>query len=145
MSVDSRLLEQNKAVTRQFMEQFKNKHDFAVIDQLFSPAATILLPADGLPEGPAGQKAMGDVVFAAFPDVHVTLDYAIAEGDRVAERHTARATHRGVFLGIPATGKAVSWTENHFYRLEDSRIVELCAEWSLQRLMEQLGAAGARA
>ena len=96
------------------------------------------MPAEGLPDGPEGQKAISRVVFAAFPDVHVTLEYAIAEGDLVAERHTARATHKGEFMGIPATGKKVSWTENHFYRLENGRIVELWSEWSYQALITQI-------
>ena len=87
---------------------------------------------------PEGQKTIGRVIFAAFPDVRVTLEYAIAEGNFVAERHTARATHKGEFMGIPATGKSIYWTENHFYRLENGRISELWSEWSYQKLMDQI-------
>jgi len=141
MSVASNL-EGNKAVTRRFLEEFKNRHNFDVIDDLFSPRAVIHLPAEGLPEGPEGQKAIGRVIFAAFPDVHVTLEYAIAEGNLVAERHTARATHQGEFMGIPATGKSIYWTENHFYRMENGRISELWSEWSYQKVMEQLAPLG---
>jgi predicted ester cyclase len=96
------------------------------------------LPAEGLPEGPEGQKAIARGIFAAFPDVHVTLDCVIAENDFVAERHTARATHKGEFMGVPATGRSIYWTENHFYRLENGRILELWSEWSFQQLMAQL-------
>lgn len=128
----------NKAVTRRFLEEFKNQHKFEVIDELFSPRASVHLPAEGLPEGPEGQKAIARNIFAAFPDVHVTLDCVIAEKDFVAERHTARATHRGEFIGVPATGRKIFWTENHFYRLEDGKIQELWSEWSFQNLMSQL-------
>jgi predicted ester cyclase len=138
----SSLIESNKAVTRRFMEEFKNHHDFDVIDALFSPKAVIHLPAEGLPEGPEGQKTIGRVIFAAFPDVHVTLECVIAEGDFVAERHTARATHKGEFMGIAATGKSIYWTENHFYRMENGRIAELWSEWSYQKLMEQIAPLG---
>jgi predicted ester cyclase len=138
MAFDSKTAETNKAVTRRFMEEFKNEHIFAVVDELFSPRALVHLPADGLPEGPEGQKAIARSLFAAFPDVHVTLDDVIAEGNFVAERHTARATHKGEFMSIPATGKKIYWTENHFYRLEDGRIQELWSEWSFQKLMDQL-------
>jgi len=48
----SSLLESNKAVTRRFMEEFNNHHDFDVIDDLFSPKAVIHLPAEGLLRGP---------------------------------------------------------------------------------------------
>jgi predicted ester cyclase len=134
----SNVLESNKAVTRRFTEEFKNRHNFEVIDELFSPKAILHLPADGLPDGPEGQKAIGRVIFAAFPDVHVTLESVIAEGNFVAERHTARATHKGEFMGIPATGKSIYWTENHVYRIENGRISELWSEWSYQRLMDQI-------
>jgi predicted ester cyclase len=105
MGSDSKTVETNKAVTRRFLEEFKNQHVFAVIDELFSPQAAVHLPAEGLPEGPEGQKTIARGIFAAFPDVHVTIDLVIAEGDCVAERHTARATHKGEFMGVPATGR----------------------------------------
>jgi predicted ester cyclase len=131
-------IEVNKGITRRFLEEFKNQHIFSVIDELFSPKALVHLPAEGLPDGPEGQKAIAKGIFAAFPDVHVTLDLCIAEGDFVSERHTARATHKGEFMGVPATGKKIYWTENHFYRLENNRIHELWSEWGFQKLMNQL-------
>ncbi|HYM04153.1 MAG TPA: ester cyclase [Stellaceae bacterium] len=138
MTSDRKTAERNRAVTGRFLEEFKNQHNFAAIDELFSPHASVHLPAEGLPEGPEGQKTIARGIFAAFPDVHVTIDLVIADGDFVAERHTARATHKGEFMGIPATGKTIYWTENHFYRLENGRIQELWSEWSFQKLMDQL-------
>jgi predicted ester cyclase len=138
MISESRTLEANKVVTGRFMEEFKNQHDFAVIDELFSPRATVHLPADGLPGGPEGQKEIARGIFAAFPDVHLSRDNVVAEGNFVAERHTARATHKGEFMGIPATGKKIYWTENHLYRVENGKICELWSEWSFQKLMDQL-------
>jgi predicted ester cyclase len=41
-------------------------------------------------------------------------------------------------MGVPATGKKIYWTENHFYRLSNGRIQELWSEWSFQKLMDQL-------
>lgn len=134
------VVQTNKAITRRFLEKFKNMHKFAVIDELFDPTAAVHLPIDGLPGGPEGQKEIARGIFAAFPDVHVTLDCVTAEGDFVAERHTARATHKGEFMGVPATGKPIYWTENHLYRVKNGRIQELWSEWSFQRLMAQLQA-----
>jgi hypothetical protein len=62
----SNVLESNKAVTCRFTEEFKNRHNFEVIDELFSPKAVLHLPAEGLPDGPDGQKTIGRVIFAAF-------------------------------------------------------------------------------
>ena len=138
MTSNIKTSETNKAVTKRFTEEFKNKHIMGTIDELFSPRASLHLPIGAKPVGPDGQKDIGRTIFAAFPDVHVTIDLVVAEGNFVTERHTARATHKGEFMGIPATGKKIYWTENHFYRLEDGLIHEVWSEWSFQILMDQL-------
>jgi predicted ester cyclase len=48
---------------------------------------------------------------AAFPDLKITIDALIAEGDKVCARATTRGTHEGTLFGIPATGKAVTMTK----------------------------------
>ena len=58
--------------------------------------------------------------------------------DRVVERHTARAVHKGEFQGIPATGKKVFWTENHIYRIVDGKIAETWSEPSFHDLLAQI-------
>jgi predicted ester cyclase len=138
MSSNAELVESNKAIAHRFLEEFKNQHKFSTIDDLFSPQAVTHLPVEGLPDGPEGQKAIGRSLFATFPDVHVTLDNVTAEGNFVAERHTARATHSGEFNGVAATGRKIYWTENHLYRIEGGKIQELWSEWSYQKLMDQL-------
>jgi predicted ester cyclase len=138
MTPDSGRLEANKAVTKRFVDEFKNQHIADSMDEIFSPRASLHLPAGGPPVGPDGQKANGRAIFAAVPDVHVTIDTVTAEGDMVAERHTARGTHKGEFMGVPATGKKIYLTENHFYRVEDGLIQEMWSEWSHQILMDQL-------
>jgi len=135
---DSRTMEANKAITGRFTEQFKNRHIVDSVDELFSPRASLHLPLGEQAVGPDGQKDLGRTIFSAFPDVHVTIDNVTADGNFVAERHTARGTHNGEFMGIPATGKKIHWTENHFYRLEGGMIQEMWSEWSYQILMDQL-------
>jgi predicted ester cyclase len=70
------------------------------------------------------------MIFDAFSDVHVIVNDTIVEGDRVVERHTARARHTGTFNGVPATGRDVGSTENHIYRLKDGKIAEAWSEVS---------------
>jgi len=84
------------------------------------------------------RRSVGRTIFAAFGDVHVEVNDTVVEGDRVVERHTAHAVHKGEFMGVPATGRKIYWTENHFYRLENGRIQDLWSEWSFQKLMDQL-------
>lgn len=78
--------------------------------------------------------------FAAFPDSHVVIDDLIAEGDKVVKRWTSRGTHQGVFAGIPATGKQVSFTGTTTYRVGGGKIVEAWWSYDLFGMLQQLGA-----
>jgi steroid delta-isomerase-like uncharacterized protein len=62
----------------------------------------------------------------AFPDLHAEIEDIFASGDRVAVRLRMRGTHEGEYLGIPATGRAVSYVSHEFYRIENGLIAE---EW----------------
>jgi uncharacterized protein YndB with AHSA1/START domain/limonene-1,2-epoxide hydrolase len=132
------LRDQKVAVVRRFMEEFKNKANLDIVDELFTSDFVLHLPGASLPPGPQSQKAVGKNIFDAFSGVHVTVNQTIVEGDRVVERHTARAKHTGAFNGIPATGRDVFWTENHIYRLRDGKIAETWSEISFHDLMAQI-------
>jgi steroid delta-isomerase-like uncharacterized protein len=60
----------------------------------------------------------------AFPDLHVTVEDLVAEGDRVAARVTMRGTHQGVFQGLAPTGKRVEVRAMDMFRISDGKIVE---------------------
>ena len=60
----------------------------------------------------------------AFPDITLTIDDVVAEGDRVAFRGTLRGTHRGEFLGVPATGRTVAVAIMDIIRVEGGLIAE---------------------
>ncbi|HEU4493370.1 MAG TPA: ester cyclase [Rubrobacteraceae bacterium] len=75
-----------------------------------------------------------------FPDVVSTIEDLAAEGDRVAARWRARATHLGQYAGIPPTGKEVEFTGISMYRIEEGEIAE---SWTVEDdlgLMRQIGA-----
>lgn len=72
----------------------------------------------------------------------MTLEILIAEDDYVLERSSVVAFHGGPLLGIPATNKNVTWTENHLYPLEDGRIVEHWQEADFAGVLAQIGATG---
>lgn len=81
-------------------------------------------PLPGQGPGRAGLRDVLAGMFAAFPDLHWTMLDAIEEGDRVMTLNSWTGTHRGDFLGIPATGRGVTveaWTLD---RYRDSRLVE---------------------
>lgn len=133
-------LEENKVTIRRFVEEFKNRANHGIVDTLFAPNFVHHFPDSRLPHGREGMKLLGRSVVVAFPDVHATIEDMVAEGDRVVERTTARATHKGVFNGIPATGKKVVWTETHVYRLENGKVVEYWPQIDMLALLMQIGA-----
>ena len=137
--------EQKVAVVRRFLEEFKNQQNLDIVDELFTPDFVLHLPGKQLPPGTGSQKAVGQAIFDAFSHVYVTVNDTIVEGDRVVERHTARAVHTGEFNGVPATGRTVSWTENHIYKMRGGRIAETWSEVSFHDLMAQIASQPARA
>jgi steroid delta-isomerase-like uncharacterized protein len=75
----------------------------------------------------------------AFPDLAVSVRLLIAEDDVVGVHLTGRGTHRGLFQGVPPTGRA--WTAgcSALYRVEDGRIVDAWVNWDLLTILEQIG------
>lgn len=137
---DASSVEDNRRVVTRFVEEFKNNANHDIVDELFSTDFVHHLADPGLPPGRAVMKLLGQSIVAGFPDVHVTVEDLLADGDKIIERTTARATHTGEFNGISATGNKVAWTEIHIYRLKNEKIVELWSEIDLLGLLGQLGA-----
>jgi steroid delta-isomerase-like uncharacterized protein len=125
----------NKDVVRRVYEQLVNAQRLDLLDDYFSPDYV----NRKTPGGREGTKQLFGMLFAAFPDVHVSIDSMCAEGDRVWVRITMRGTHRGTFTGRPGTGKTFAATTINEVRLEDSKVVE---EWGVTdtlTMMQQLG------
>jgi steroid delta-isomerase-like uncharacterized protein len=85
--------------------------------------------------------AARSILFDAFPDLQVSVEGILAEGDQVAVRWSAEGTHRGQLLGISATGQPVTLRGMTWLRLSDGRIVEGWDAWNQGRLMNELQAA----
>lgn len=133
-------LEENKALVRRFSNEFKNKANHGIVDELMAPEFQHHFKDPRLPKGREGMKMLGRGVVVAFPDVHATIQELIAEGDRVVERTTAKGTHRGEFNGVRPTGRPVTWSELHVYRVVNGKIAELWSEIDFLGLMMQIGA-----
>ena len=96
--------EENKALVRRIMEHFSKKNLDAAL-AAFSPGLqTHGEPLPGAPGGIEGARQFFTMIFNAFPDIQVTSEDVIAEGDRVVERLTARGTH-GRVHGHSADGQ----------------------------------------
>ena len=132
-------IEHNKALVTRFVEEFWNRGNLTVADELMAADAAIHMPT-GESVSPAGLKAFAEAWRGAFPDWHATYEELVAEGDTVAERWTGRGTHRGALQGIAATGASVEVPGSVFYRIVGARIVEFRGQLDMLGLMRQLGA-----
>jgi steroid delta-isomerase-like uncharacterized protein len=76
----------------------------------------------------------------AFPDLHAEIEDIFGVSDRVAVRLTFRGTHRGAFLSMPATNRAVAFSSVEIYRVVDDHLAEEWVSPDVTSLMGQLGA-----
>jgi steroid delta-isomerase-like uncharacterized protein len=120
--------EENKAISNRMAEAI-NAQDFDAMDQLMEPT---------LAERFKAQMADG---FRAFPDFHDVNELQVAEGDYVANRFRATGTHRGEYMGIPATGRTVTIVGIAIDEIRDGRLVDSTSFFDLEGLAQQLGAA----
>jgi len=67
-----------------------------------------------------------EMIRHAFPDLQAHIEDIVAAEDKVAVRLRFRGTHRGEFLGIPATGRTIEYVSHEFYRIAGGLIAE---EW----------------
>jgi predicted ester cyclase len=75
----------------------------------------------------------------AFPDMRITVEEVIGEGEKVATRGTWSGTHKGSFMGVAATGKSVKIGYIDMWRFENGRAVENWVQMDMLGLMQQLG------
>jgi steroid delta-isomerase-like uncharacterized protein len=109
-------------------------------DALFEPDARFHSPAQPEPfVGPEGFKAFVGGLRAAFPDMRVTIEDLIAEGDIVALRAQIRATHTGVYRGIPPTLRTIAPSEMVMVRMRAGRVAEAWQMFDGLTVMRQLG------
>jgi predicted ester cyclase len=98
--------EDNKAVIRRWNEEIFNEKRIDRADELVTQDYVDHAALPGQAPGLEGAKQKWAMYGAAIPDLRVTMDEMVAEGDRVAARWTAEGTHQGELLGVPPTGNA---------------------------------------
>jgi steroid delta-isomerase-like uncharacterized protein len=103
-------------------------------------AAYVYHPDPHRVKGPEGVKQIVGVYRAAFPDLHLTIEDLIAEGDKVVVRFTARGTHQGDLMGVAPTGKEVTVTGISIVRIAEGKIVEEWENFDALGMMQQIGA-----
>jgi steroid delta-isomerase-like uncharacterized protein len=137
-------IEQNKALIRQMVEELFNRGNMSRADELFAPnfVEHEELPP-GIPQGREGVKQLTAMMRNAFPDFKATIEDMIAEGDKVVIRMNWSGTQKGEFMGVPPTGKSVSFEVLDIIRVAGGKFVEHWGQMDSMGMMQQLGAAPA--
>jgi predicted ester cyclase len=140
MTERRRISDENKAIAGRLFDEVLNKHSLAPCDELYDPNYVPNSLPPGFSPDREGVKQYHRQYFQAFPDMHLTIEGMIAEGDWVAVRYTGRGTHQGELMGIPRTGKQVTASAVLTLRIVDGRIVEDWLDGDKLGLLQQLGA-----
>jgi steroid delta-isomerase-like uncharacterized protein len=131
-------LEENREVVRREVA-FWNGHDAGAAGEVYADSYVGHDPS-GFHAGSFEQlKGSAAATFAAFPDLRLTADDVIVEGDMAVKRWTVHATHKGELMGIPATGKEIVVTGNNIFRIANGKIIECWAQMDAMGMMQQLG------
>ncbi|MCK9262475.1 MAG: ester cyclase [Deltaproteobacteria bacterium] len=116
--------EDNKLIVRRFYEEVVNTGNVEIIDEFLSPDYCEVHDGKRLAVGIEGAKAHTIGVRQTYPDLIITIDQQIAEGEWVVSCITARGTHKGEWLGMKPTGKPVTFTGVNVDRVVNGKIVE---------------------
>jgi len=133
--------EENKAFVRQMVEEVFNQGNVSRADEFLAPnfVEREELPP-GIPRDREGVKQLTTMLRSAFPDFKATIDDIVAEGDKVVIRQTWSGTHKGESMGVPPTGKSVSFGVIDILRMAGGKCVEHWGQMDSMGLMQQLGA-----
>ena len=134
--------EDNKALVRRFIEEVWNQRNLAIFDEL--TASNFLFHDPDLPTVRTYEDFKQWIIesLTAFPDLHLTIEEQIAEGDQVVTRWTSRGTHTGDLvkpMPLPATGKQVTISGTDIARFAGGKVIELWHLADALSYMQQLG------
>jgi steroid delta-isomerase-like uncharacterized protein len=132
----------NKATSLRFHEAMNSGDAEAIaeaIDEFVDPDLAFHAPVPNGATGAQALKQVWAVLLRAFPDVHVTVEDMIAEGDKVVVRSTVTGTHKGEYMGHQPTGRSVRYAEIFIVRFAGGRIAEIRGVVDVLSQMRQLG------
>lgn len=130
----------NKALVRRWYDEFINEHNVDALDDLLAPDFASHFLGENPGKTRDELKLVDGALFAAIPDLRVTVEDMVVEGDRVAVRYSSQGTHQGDALGTPATGKVIAGTGMDHFRVADGKIAERWAELDFTGLLVKIGA-----
>ena len=134
-------VEQNKTIVRRVFDEVWGKGQVALLSQLYTTDVCDHLALPGQPRGVEGQRWFVEMMRKAIPDMHITLDRVVGEGDFVTDYWTCTGTHKGEMMGMPATNKKFTISGSSMSRFSGGKISEIWALGDMLGMLQQLGLA----
>lgn len=128
----------NKQIARRLIEEVWNQGKLDLIDELVDPNYTGRDPMLGA-HNREGFRESVKAYRAAFPDLKIEAATMVGEGNFVCTRWTSSGTHRGPFMGMPATGKSSVGTGINFAEIRNGKLFSDFQEFDSLSLLRQLG------
>lgn len=132
------MIERNKALHKFVIEELWNAGNVDVVNDHLHPELQARLRGEGFRPDDVKQIVME--FRAAFPDLQVTVDSQVAEGDKLVSFSTMTGTHKGMFRGVAPTGNSVTMRTACDTMFRDGKVVEERVLFDQLDLMKQLGA-----
>jgi steroid delta-isomerase-like uncharacterized protein len=125
--------EENEVLAHRFHMDIFQKRDLSVADQILAPNfvwRNPIVPSE-LAHGPEGVKKIASTAFDSMPDLKITHDDTLSQGDRVMIRWTMTGTAKKELFGIPASDKPTTVVGFDLFRIGSGRIVEMWQQFSV--------------
>jgi serine phosphatase RsbU (regulator of sigma subunit) len=130
--------EQNKASFRRYLEEAWNQSNLEVVDEIFDRYLSHQPDGSTLERGPEDVKRFVGEFRSAFPDLRMSSEEQIAEGDKVVSYGTIRGTHQGEFRGMAPTGEEKEIKGMAIFRFSsEGKVVESWDSYDQLSLMRQ--------
>jgi predicted ester cyclase len=140
------MTEANKELVRRSFEEIFNHKNLGACDELMTEdfvehgVAPFASAPPGRVNGPAAMRSTAEWLQGQFPDLHMTIEAIVAEGDLVVCRIVSEGTNLGPLNPmVPATGKRFSARQSHWFRIEGNKLAEHWATRDDLSAMLQLG------
>lgn len=130
--------DQNRQIIYEIFENCIANKNFARLNELIDPNYVNY----GFPDVQKGPEGFRQVIvnfYNSFPDMKITIEQAIAEGDTVATRGYWTGSNTGEFMGMPATGKRVTVPFIDFWKLQNGKATENWVQMDVAGMMQQMG------
>ena len=131
--------EENKALARSSWEEIVNEQNPQAIEEVYAPNFVWHEPDQDIQSYEQASQFVS-AFFKGFPDINITVEDVIAEGEQVVTRYTIRGTHQGQTDAFgPPTERQVELQGITIHRFEDGKIVEEWEAYDNLSVLQQLG------